>query len=218
MSFDDLRCPLCAGSVIEHLADVRQRRYVECRDCLLAFMTPEYRPTVQAEAEIYGLHENCPDDPHYRAFLDRLAQPLQDKLKPGARGLDFGCGPGPTLSVMLRERGYSMRDYDPIFANHPSLLEQHYDFICCTEVAEHFFAPAREFALLDRMLEPGAWLGVMTQWRLPDANFASWQYHRDPTHVCFYQRDTLQWIADRWQWQLETPATHIALFNKPLTR
>jgi len=49
-------------------------------------------------------------DPRYRRFLARLAEPLIAHLPKGARGLDFGCGPGPTLSLMLREAGFACAD------------------------------------------------------------------------------------------------------------
>ena len=38
-----------------------------------------------------------------------------------------------------------------------------YDFITCTETAEHFVAPRDDFLRLDGMLARGAWLGVMTE-------------------------------------------------------
>ena len=41
-------------------------------------------------------------------FLGRLAEPLVERLDPGASGLDFGCGPGPALAAMLTRRGYTV--------------------------------------------------------------------------------------------------------------
>jgi hypothetical protein len=37
----------------------------------------------------YDEHENDPHDPAYRAFLERVAAPLAERLEPGARGLDY---------------------------------------------------------------------------------------------------------------------------------
>ncbi|MEI4850515.1 class I SAM-dependent methyltransferase, partial [Klebsiella pneumoniae] len=83
-------------------------------------------------------------------------------LGPGARGLDFGCGPGPALATMLREAGMDMALFDPFFYPQASVLERQYDFITCTEVVEHLHRPAEVFRQLDRLLAPGGWLGVMT--------------------------------------------------------
>jgi hypothetical protein len=35
--------------------------------------------------------------------------------KDNLHGLDYGCGPGPTLSSMFREKGFKMADYDLFF-------------------------------------------------------------------------------------------------------
>ncbi|MGB2360319.1 MAG: methyltransferase, partial [Porticoccaceae bacterium] len=59
-----------------------------------------------AEKAIYDQHQNSPDDLQYRRFLSRLTEPLLERLGPCSRGLDFGCGPGPTLSVMMAEQGH----------------------------------------------------------------------------------------------------------------
>ena len=171
------------------------------------------RPDAASERAIYLLHENDADDPGYRSFLERLAQPLLARLGAGARGLDYGCGPEPVLAAMLQERGFEMTAYDPFFAPNASALRQQYDFISCCEVAEHFHAPGAEFEKLAALLKPGAWLGVMTRWRDPAADFSRWHYVRDPTHVCFYHPGTLQWLAQRHGWQLHCPAPHVALFQ-----
>jgi len=52
--------------------------------------------------------KNSPDDPRYRAFLSRLFIPLNERIAPESCGLDFGSGPGPTLSVMFEEQGHTM--------------------------------------------------------------------------------------------------------------
>ena len=39
--------------------------------------------------------------------------PLIERIKLNSIGLDYGCGPGPALSLMLREKGYQMFNYDP---------------------------------------------------------------------------------------------------------
>ena len=80
----------------------------------------------------------------YRAFLNRLAKPLKERLSPNSLGLDFGAGPGPTLSLMLQEAGHEMSIYDPFFSKNPSAMNQVYDFITATEVVEHLHHPGRE--------------------------------------------------------------------------
>jgi hypothetical protein len=183
--------------------------------CRLVFMDPDARLAPDAERAHYDLHENDPADEGYRAFLNRLAVPLVRKLPPRAEGLDYGSGPGPTLSVMLEEQGFGMTIYDPLFAPEEGALRRRYDFITCTETVEHFFHPREEFERLDGLLRPGGWLAVMTEIQREGVAFRDWRYARDPTHVSFYRARTMEWIAARFGWQRELPHPNVVLFRKP---
>lgn len=169
-----------------------------------------------AEKQVYDLHDNDPSDPGYRRFLSKLTEPLSRCLQPGSRGLEFGCGPGPALAVMLSEQGFVVSLYDPYYYPESTVLERCYDFVTCTEVVEHLHDPWSTFAQLDQLLTPGGWLGVMTCFQTDDARFANWHYRRDPTHVVFYRASTLAHIARRFGWHLEFPVKDVALFRKPL--
>lgn len=208
-------CPLCSDDRIRPFARVGDDRYHRCPSCDLVFLDPELRPDRGVERARYETHENDPEDPRYRAFLDRLAGPLIDRLAPGAHGLDYGSGPGPALSVMLEERGFPTEIYDPFFAPDPAPLRRRYDFVTCSETAEHFHDPGGELARLDGLLRPGGWLGLMTGVLTDDIDFPTWWYARDPTHVAFYSPATLEWIAGHFGWTLERPSTNVALFRKP---
>ena len=208
-------CPLCGTGGARPFAERRGTRYFRCGACRLAFMDPAQRPDAAAELAHYGTHRNDVHDPRYRAFLARVADPLAERLPPGAEGLDYGCGPAPALARMMEERGFRMRAYDPLFVPDQGALRRTYDFAACTETAEHFHHPAAEWTRLDALLRPGGWLGVMTQ-LLDDArDFAAWRYARDPTHVCFYAEETMRWIADRFGWRMESPGRNVVLFHTP---
>ena len=188
-------CGLCGGGDVRPFSHAHGRDYHECATCGLIFLEPEQRLPRDAELAHYGTHQNDPFDPGYRAFLNRLAEPLTDRLIPGAVGLDYGSGPGPALAHMLTERGFHVACFDPFFSPDRSVLESSYDFVTCSETAEHFFHPGAEFTLLDRLLRPGGWLALMTEVVPAERPFESWYYVRDPTHVCFYRSRTLEWIA-----------------------
>ena len=191
------------------------KTYWRCDVCRLTFLSSESYLPPEDELARYLLHENSPEDRRYREFLSRLTDHLIPKLQPGAQGLDFGSGPGPTLSVILEERGFAMELYDPFFAPNTAPLERTYDFITCTETVEHFYQPAKEFHLIDRLLRCNAWLGIMTEILESDENFANWWYHREPTHVCFYKQETMEWIATQYDWKLDCPRKNVTLFYKP---
>jgi len=179
-------------------------------------MDPVDRPSAAEERARYETHRNDPSDAGYREFLSRLSCPLAARLPAGAHGLDYGSGPGPTLSVMLQELGFRTAIYDPFFAPNPQHLEQSWDFITCSETAEHFYNPSAEFDRIDALLKRGGWLALMTGVRDRETDFASWWYTRDPTHVCFYRPATLEWIAHRYNWGLDRPSKNVALYYKPV--
>lgn len=208
-------CPVCCSGQVYHFQRVEERCYWRCRDCLAVFLEVEQRPDLASERAEYDKHQNDPFDPGYRGFLSRLWELLKPRLPTRASGLDYGCGPGPALATMAVEQGFEVALYDPYYAPNVAALTRQYDFITCTEVAEHFHDPANEFEKLDQLLRPGGWLGVMTEFQTEDERFARWHYRRDPTHVVFYREETLRRIAERYGWQVEFPRKDIALFHKP---
>lgn len=207
-------CPLCAASAPEFCAD-RTRRYFGCVRCGLVTGDPAAQVSPQEERAIYDLHQNDAADLRYRAFLARLADPLLSKLVPGMHGLDFGCGPGPVLSLLLREAGMQMQDYDPLYAPNAALLQRQYDFVTCSEVVEHFRDPLAGWAQLAALVRPGGWLGVMTQ-LAPDVpeRFLRWRYRDDRTHVSFHREATLRWLAARFGMTLTVVEERVFLLQR----
>jgi len=191
-----------------------RRDYFVCDTCRMVYMAPGQRLNFSDEIARYEAHENNPDDEGYRNFLSRVAGPLAQVLQLGAMGLDYGSGPGPTLSLMLEEKGFPTANYDPVFAPDKTVLRRSYDFITCTETAEHFFNPGEEFDGFDHVLRPGGWLAVMTDLWSEDLSLSEWAYARDPTHVCFYHQATMVWIAQRYHWQMQSPHRSVFLFQK----
>ncbi len=118
------RCPLCGSPGVTEFALAHGRRFGDCRACRLIHLWHERRLSRSEERAQYSTHRNDPADPGYRAFLSRLSNPLVPYLAVGAEGLDYGSGPGPTLSGMLEEQGLSVRLYDPFFAPNPQALER----------------------------------------------------------------------------------------------
>jgi hypothetical protein len=210
----DVNCPLCSEHTARAFARVGERDYFSCDTCGLVHLARSQRLSREHEHAHYNTHENSPVDVRYRAFLNTLAAPLIERLPTGAEGLDFGSGPGPTLSVMLAEQGFQTSTYDPFFAPDRRVLNRTYDFVSCSETIEHFFDPGEEFRRLDGLLGPRGWLGIMTTVLRTDEDFPSWHYHRDPTHVSFFRVDTLEWIAARYGWTLVRPHVNVALFQQ----
>lgn len=177
-------------------------------------MPNSYWLTAQEEKATYDLHVNDAEDQGYRRFLSRLSVPLLEKIGTQKNGLDFGCGPGPVLSMMFQEQGHQVDLYDPFYFNNPLVFDKKYDFICASEVVEHLKDPEQEFARLFSMLKPGGWLGIMTK-RVDDQHaFRRWHYIRDLTHICFYSLKTFRHIGQRYNAEFQFLGDDVALYNK----
>lgn len=209
-------CPVCRGEYAHLLVEVNQQRYYRCSGCLATFIDPAQRPSANDERAEYDLHQNHVDDAGYRRFLEPAVNAAVELLAPGARILDYGCGPGPALAAMLQERGYQVSLFDPIYRPDRSVFSQRFDAITCTEVVEHFHEPAAEFSKLNAMLNPGGVLIIMTRFQTDDKRFANWHYRRDPTHVVFYRAETFQILGRGFGWEVDTRPPNLAVIRKPL--
>ena len=207
-------CPLCANPEASAFWHDKRRNFLRCQRCLLVFVPPEQHLSANEEKAEYDLHQNLPDDEGYRSFLGRLAAPLLERLSPGSVGLDFGCGPGPTLSLMFNEIGHRMKDYDPFYAPDPHVFDQQYDFITATEVVEHLHSPGRELVRLWSCLSEGGWLGIMTKMVIDRGAFSAWHYKNDLTHICFFCRQTFQWWAEKHGAALTFVGNDVILLRK----
>ena len=185
-----------------------------CNDCKLLFVQQDSLPNPELEKERYLSHNNDVDDPKYQTFLSKLWNPMKKRLVKGASGLDYGAGPGPALLHMMSRSGYIVQMYDPFFATDISVLNKTYDFIVCTETVEHFHNPSKEFYKFDRMLKPNGFIGIMTSFTDNVKSFGDWYYRRDPTHVCFYNSHTMNWIANKMNWKVDFMEDNIVIFSK----
>jgi 2-polyprenyl-3-methyl-5-hydroxy-6-metoxy-1,4-benzoquinol methylase len=210
-----MNCIVCNHEASETFQTLDRRKYWKCKICLAKFLDPSLYIEPNNEKERYLEHDHRIDDEAYRSFLSRLANPIQQKLSVGDVGLDFGCGHGPALADMLEVNGFKVDLYDPFFFPDKKIFSNKYNFITCTETAEHFHNPFQEFNTLDNLLAPGAWLGVMTCFLTTDEAFESWYYRRDPTHVTFYCEKTFEVIASQRNWHYEIASKDIVLLHKP---
>lgn len=206
-------CPLCnTPSMAFH--DDGKRPYFQCPDCELVHVPHAWQLDSQAEKAVYDQHENHVQDPGYRAFLSRLAQPLLECLPASCRGLDFGCGPGPALAAMLREQGHEVALYDLYYAPHEEVFQQQWDFISATEVVEHLGQPRVELERLWQCLKTGGLLALMTKRVTSPQAFATWHYKNDPTHISFFSESTFHWLAAHWQAELSIVANDVVILRK----
>jgi len=219
----DKFCPLCHSESIQPYYQNKGVGYLSCPRCALVFMSKTHHLSDTEEKLRYDAHQNNPDDKRYQAFLSQVFNPVIDHLnkqgldfsKVGAKGLDFGCGPGPTLSLMFEKQGHQVNLFDKFYANNPAVFEQSYDFITATEVVEHLSAPNVELHRLFGSLKKGGVLAIMTQMMDDKTDFSTWYYKNDPTHICFFSKNTMRYLAKKWRAKVSFFGNNVALYYFP---
>lgn len=197
-----LNCPLCKNAKNNTPvkgADTRQ--YYHCSNCDLVFVPPSFYLSSEAEKKRYQFHQNNIEDVGYVAFLNKAIQPALPFLNNKMKGLDYGCGPNPTLSKLLLKEDIKCDDYDLYFFPELNTVSK-YDFIFATECFEHFFQPEKELNNISNLLNERGLLIIMTEQWQTIKYFASWYYPKDPTHVCFYHTNTFKFIAKKFKFEI----------------
>jgi len=196
-----IACPLCFNEVFSsEIKGPSRQLFHYCENCRLVFSEKQDLPNRQNEKERYLKHENSIQNKGYVRHLNQAIHPALPYLRENMRGLDYGCGPVPTLNRLLEKKGLNCEFYDPIFfPEHPL---GRYDYIFATECFEHFFSPDAELHKLTHLLESGGILIVMTTlWEDID-KFEAWKYAQDPTHVVFYHQKTFEFICAKYGFEL----------------
>lgn len=207
-------CPLCYNESFSLDIEGPKKRLLHlCTNCKLIFEQRTNFLDLKEEKKRYLKHENGIQHEGYVNHLNQAIKPALKYLKQGWRGLDYGCGPAPTLNLLVEREGYSCEYYDPIFYPEPPL--ETYDYIFATECFEHFFSPETELHKIDALLQPRGILVVMTQLWNNTTNFKNWGYARDPTHVVFYHEQTFRFIATHYGFEiLEIEIDRVVILRK----
>ncbi len=206
------KCLLClrTDKLLEFSKNGQAQIFRKCLSCGFIFLDPEHHLQPEAEKIRYDLHQNNPLDQGYQNFLMPVVQAVLDQQLPLELGLDFGCGPASFIAHMLEPKGFKVACYDPYFHPDQKLLETQYDFITCTEVVEHFSHPRREFEKLHGLLKKKGKLYIKTSLTDAVTDFKNWHYQRDPTHVSFYNKSSLEYI------KLKFGYSELKIFDKYL--
>lgn len=174
-----------------------------CPVCRLVFKNPELFASIEKETARYSEHNNDSTDQGYLDFLGKVVNPLKDFLPSKFTALDFGCGPGPTLSGLLEDIGGRVENYDPIFFPDAHLLiPESYDVVTSTEVVEHFKTPAFDWEVLIGLVKDNGLLAIMTLIYSPAIDYSTWWYKKDFTHIVFYQKETFDYIAEKYNLEI----------------
>lgn len=188
-----MKCSLCASQT-QLFYTQKNKNYYQCKTCNSISLDTENYPSLKEEKYRYLEHNNNVEDKGYQKFVQPIVDIVFTNFNEKHLGLDFGCGPGPVISKLLRDQDYQITTYDPIFDDNKDTLNTKYDYIVCCEVIEHFHNPLKEFKLLRSLLKSNGKLVCKTDLYSEEIDFKKWYYKNDQTHVIFYHKNTFKWI------------------------
>jgi ADP-ribose pyrophosphatase YjhB (NUDIX family) len=192
------KCKICGFET--RLIEVKrdQTRYHYCDRCEFISKDQGCRVSEDQEFVIYDRHTNSIEDESYVTYFRNFINKTIFKYRSdGIKGLDFGSGPEPVLSELLkRDYGYDMDIYDKFYAPDRIYEGKTYDLVTSTEVVEHLDDPIEYFKLFRSLLAKDGILAIMTQFHpRDDSKFEGWHYRRDESHISFFTPETIKWIA-----------------------
>ena len=209
-----ITCPLCESKDYSQIHKDSLREYLSCSGCEFVFVPKPYHLSETDEKLRYDTHNNDPSDNRYRQFLSQLEEPLLQKIPEKSYGLDFGSGPGPTLSLILEEKGHHVELYDKFYASKDSVFNKRFDFITATEVIEHLRDPMLEFKRLSSCLRVNGYFALMTHLLTEETDFKSWYYKNDPSHIGFFNKQSLIYIAKELNFEVDIYSERVIFLKK----
>ncbi|MCF7924326.1 MAG: class I SAM-dependent methyltransferase [Candidatus Izimaplasma sp.] len=194
---NNYRCKLCNENM-DYFIKTRNRKYYRCPNCDSIQLHDSFFLKPKLEKARYETHNNDINDSGYQEFVAPITNYIIQNFQSNHLGLDYGAGPGPVISKVLKDHHFQVKLYDPYFHKHDELLIRKYDYIIACEVVEHFNKPAKEFELLKRILKENGTIIMMTNIYNDDIDFNEWYYKNDETHVIFYTKKTFNYIKNHY--------------------
>lgn len=191
-----MKCKICSGETYLLYDEQFKHDYYRCKNCGFIYEDPKHHVSLDDERNEYDRHNNSIEDEGYVNMFKRFLASFQDEIS-GIQLLEYGSGPEPVFSQVLRKEGYEVTSHDPFYLPDETYKDKKYDVITSTEVFEHFVEPMNEFEHLVSLLKDNGILAIMTQFPNDDDHFKKWWYRRDITHISFYTIDTFKYLADK---------------------
>lgn len=190
-------CKICEGETYIIYDEQFKMDYHRCQSCGFIYEDVKHHVNSLEEKEEYDRHNNSIEDEGYVNMFKRFIEAFEPYVT-GKDLLEYGSGPEPVFSEVLRRQGYHVTSYDPFYLPDETYKEKKYDLITSTEVFEHFVEPTIEVEKLVDLLKVGGLLCVMTQFPKDDEHFKKWWYRRDPTHISFFTIESFNCLCERF--------------------
>lgn len=191
------KCKICQSDTTPLTDTKTLKTYHNCSICRYIFLDDKFYIDETQEKKHYDKHHNNFESTGYvKMFddlIDKFVEPYIDTI---SSSLDFGCGEGEVLPILLEKRGVRCDRYDLFYFPKEVYKDKKYDLICSTEVFEHLQNPIEMLKKLLLHVEDNGYIILMSAFHPDnDEKFLKWWYIRDITHIGFFNMSTFEYIA-----------------------
>ena len=211
------KCKICQSDTTPITDTKTDRIYYKCSECEYIFLEEELCLDADSEKKHYDNHDNNLESIGYvkmfESLIDEFIIPITSEMK---TALDFGCGEGEVLPILLERNGISCDRYDLFYFPEPIYENKKYDLITSTEVFEHLSEPLEVLKNLLSHLNKDGYLLLMTYFHpSDDEKFFKWFYIKDVTHIGFFSMKTFEYIANKFNLKIvKHNSKNILMFKK----
>ncbi|QOY51056.1 class I SAM-dependent methyltransferase [Candidatus Sulfurimonas baltica] len=190
-------CKICAGDTVAITDEKSKKIYHKCSTCRYIFLDEQFYIDEEREKKHYDKHHNNFESLGYVKMFDELLDEfVEPHLQNIENALDFGCGEGEVLPILLERRGVTCDRYDLFYFPAKIYEDKKYNLICSTEVLEHLQNPLEILKKLLLHVEKNGYLLLMSAFHPNnDDKFLKWWYIRDITHIGFFDILTFEYLA-----------------------
>jgi hypothetical protein len=190
-------CKICNAEVTILEDKKTSKIYYKCSTCKYIFLDEEFYIDEKKEKSHYDKHHNNLESLGYvkmfEELVDEFVKPLRNEIK---TSLDFGCGEGEVLPIVLERNDIKCDRYDLFYFPQKIYEDKKYDLIVSTEVFEHLENPLAMLKKLLLHVQENGYLLLMSAFHPnDDEKFLKWWYIRDITHIGFFNLDTFEYIS-----------------------
>ncbi len=212
-----MACKICKSTTTKIVDSKKDRLYHRCSVCDYISLDDKFYLDKSLEKKHYDNHHNNLQSLGYVEMFERLISeyiaPYRSKID---KALDFGCGEGEVLPILLQRDGICCDRYDYFYFPKKVYEGSSYDLIVSTEVFEHLSNPMEVFTELVSHLNKDGYLLLMSSFHPSNEElFLKWFYIKDVTHIGFFSMKTFNYIAKRLNLKiLRDNSKNIVMFSK----
>lgn len=213
------KCKICYCNTAVIKDDKTDKIYYRCLECEYIFSDEKFHLEIESEKKHYDNHDNNLESLGYVKMFEKLIDEFISHVSKDIKtALDFGCGEGEVLPILLERTGIHCDRYDLFYFPKKVYENKKYDLICSTEVIEHLSNPLDTIKELLLHLNKDGYLLFMTYFHpSDDEKFLKWFYIKDVTHISFFNLKTFEHLASEFNLEIVKHNTKNSIMFKKLS-